>query len=164
MLWLLSCIGAGMANSDPRRFPFPPAIPVIALLASWGLGQVWPIAVPWPNWTFWAGLALFTLPHLLGIWAHRTFLRHRTTVNPRGDVAEIMTDGPFRYTRNPMYLSLMPLYVGGSLLFRLPWAWILLLPVFVVLNFGVIVPEEKYLEAKFGAKYLRYKQRVRRWL
>jgi protein-S-isoprenylcysteine O-methyltransferase Ste14 len=55
-----------------------------------------------------------------------------------------------------MYLSLLLLYVGGSLLFRLPWAWIL--------HFGVIIPEERYLEAQFGETYLRYKQRVRRWL
>jgi protein-S-isoprenylcysteine O-methyltransferase Ste14 len=102
-----------MTDPDPRRFPFPPAIPVIALLASWGLGQVWPIQAAWPNWTFWAGLVLFTVPHVLGIWEHRTFRRHHATVNPLGDVVEIMTDGPFRYTRNPMYLSLLPLYVGA---------------------------------------------------
>jgi protein-S-isoprenylcysteine O-methyltransferase Ste14 len=163
-LCFLRCIGAGVTDTDPRRIPFPPAIPVIALLASWGLGRLWPIPMAWPNWTFWAGLVLFTVPHALGIWAHRTFRRHHTTVNPRGDVVDIMIDGPFRYTRNPMYLSLLPLYVGGSPLFHLPWAWILLLPVFFLLHFGVIISEEKYLEAKFGERYLRYKQRVRRWL
>ena len=77
---------------------------------------------------------------------------------------EIVNDGPFRYTRNPMYLSLLPFYVGGALLFQLPWAWVLLLPVFLGLHFGVIVPEEKYLESKFGETYVRYKERVRRWL
>ena len=75
-----------------------------------------------------------------------------------------MTDGPFRYTRNPMYLSLLPHYVGGALLFQLPWALILLVPVFLVLHFGVIIPEENYLEEKFGERYLRYKHHVRRWL
>ena len=63
-----------------------------------------------------------------------------------------------------MYLSLLPLYVGGSLLFQLPWAWVLLLPVFLALHFGVIIPEERYLEVKFGDTYLRYNQVVRRWL
>jgi hypothetical protein len=51
-----------------------------------------PIPLEWPNWTFWVGLLLFTVPHALGIWAHRAFRRHRTTVNPRGDVMNIMTD------------------------------------------------------------------------
>jgi len=118
---------------------------------------VWPIPLVWPSWTFWTGLVLFTVSHTLGIWAHRTFRRHHTSVDPRGDVVEIMADGSFRVAQNPMYLSLLPLYVGGSLLFQLLWAWVLLLPVFLALHFGVIIPEERYLEAKFGDTYLRYK-------
>ena len=153
-----------MTGDDPRKFLFPPAIPVVGLLASWVLGLVWPIPLAWPNWTFWVGLLLFTVPHAFAIWAHLTARRHRTTVNPRGDVKTIMSDGPFRYSRNPMYLSVLPLFVGGALLFRLPWAFVLLLPVFLALHFAVIIPEEKYLEAKFGETYLSYKRRVRRWL
>jgi len=53
-------------------------------------GLVSPIPLEWPNWTFWVGLLLFTVPHALGIWAHRAFRRHRTTVNPRGDVFEFV--------------------------------------------------------------------------
>src|SRR6266446_3950020 len=83
-----------MSDSDPRRWLSPPAIPVIALLASWGPGRVWPIPLVWPSWTFWTGLVLFTVLHTLGIWAHRTFRCHHTSVNPRGDVVAIMADGP----------------------------------------------------------------------
>jgi protein-S-isoprenylcysteine O-methyltransferase Ste14 len=152
------------SRDDPRRFPFPPAIPVIALLVSWGLGRIWPIPLVLPNWTFWLGLMLFTVPFLVAFWAFRTFSRHRTPVDPRGDVAEIVTDGPFKYSRNPMYLTLVTAYVGGALLFNLAWAWVLLIPVFLSLHFGVILPEEQYLAMKFGDPYLRYKERVRRWL
>ena len=60
-------------------------------LAQQSLGWCRPF-LEWPNWTFWVGLLLFTVPHALGIWAHRAFRRHRTTVNPRGDVMNIMTD------------------------------------------------------------------------
>lgn len=157
-------VAPSLRQQDPRRFPFPPAIPVIGLLASWGMGYVWPLHIAWPAWTFWAGLALFTLPHALAAWARRTFRRHRTGVAPRGDVAEIVSSGPFRYTRNPMYLTLIILYIGGTLLFRLAWAPLWLIPVFLTLHFAVIRPEEQYLEAKFGADYVRYRQRVRRWL
>ena len=154
-----------MANdSDPRRFPFPPLLPVLVLLASWGLGRLWPLPLTYPRWTFWVGLVLFTVPHALAIWAHRTFVRHHTTANPTGEVKTIASDGPFAFTRNPMYLALVVLYVGGLLLFRLTWAAILLLPMFLLLQYGVIVPEEKYLEAKFGAAYADYKRRVRRWI
>jgi protein-S-isoprenylcysteine O-methyltransferase Ste14 len=63
-----------------------------------------------------------------------------------------------------MYLSLIPLYIGGILAFRLPWAVILLPIVFLLLQFGVIVPEEQYLEAQFGDEYKSYKQQVNRWI
>jgi protein-S-isoprenylcysteine O-methyltransferase Ste14 len=150
--------------TDPRKIPFPPAIPLVALLASWGLGWIWPIAVDRPNWAFWLGLILFAAPLLQAIWAVRTFARHRTPVDPRGEVSEIVTAGPFSYSRNPMYLSLIIAYVGCALMFNLPWAAALLLPVFLVLHFGVIRREETYLAAKFGEPYLSYMRRVRRWI
>jgi protein-S-isoprenylcysteine O-methyltransferase Ste14 len=153
-----------MAANDPRKFPFPPAIPIVGLLASWGLQEVWPIALDWPEWTFWVGLVLFVAPFALVAWAQLTFRRHGTVVDPRGDVAAIVDDGPFRYTRNPMYLSLLVSFFGGSLLFRLPWAWPLLIVVFLALHFGIVLPEEQYLEGTFGDAYRRYRERVRRWL
>ena len=75
----------------------------------------------------------------------------------------IVATGPFRFTRNPMYLSLLVLYVGATFAFRLPWALVLLVPVFLALHFGVIIPEEQYLEATFGEPYRSYRRRVRRW-
>jgi|SRR6516162_3702694 protein-S-isoprenylcysteine O-methyltransferase Ste14 len=149
---------------DPRRFPFPPLIPIIALLISSWMGRLWPIHASWPEWTRWVGWALFTIPHGLAIWAHITFRRHQTTVNPRGQVSQMISSGPFAYTRNPMYLSLIPLYIGGALAFRLFWAFILLIPVLILLNFGVIRPEERYLATRFGPMYRDYKSRVPRWI
>ena len=153
-----------METTDPRKFPFPPAVPVIALLLSWALGRLWPIPFARSSPTFWVGLALCILPFALPIWAGRTFHLHQTTVHPRGEVGAIATDGPYRFTRNPMYVSLLLVYLGASLVFRLPWAWILLPAVFLGLHFGVIIPEEEYLQAKFGETYLNYKTQVRRWL
>jgi protein-S-isoprenylcysteine O-methyltransferase Ste14 len=153
-----------MTVDDPRKFPFPPLILIVGLLASWGLQHVWPLPVVWPHWFLWVGLFLFLAPHALAVWAHLTFRRHHTVVNPRGDVSAIVTEGPFRYTRNPMYLTLLIAYVGGALLFELPWAWLLLPVVFLALHFGVILPEERYLTAKFGPTYASYKNRVNRWL
>src|SRR5712692_4125641 len=130
-------------RKDPRKFPFPPALPIIALLLSWGLGRIWPIAFSLPAWSRWLGLAIFTLPFGLSIWGVRTFRRHDTAVKPTGDVTQVVTSGPFKYTRNPMYLSLIVVYLGGMLFFRLPWAMILLVPLFLVLHFAIILPEEK---------------------
>jgi protein-S-isoprenylcysteine O-methyltransferase Ste14 len=150
--------------ADPRRFPFPPAIPVAGLLLGWGLGRLWPVEANWPAWSQWAGWVLLLAPLLLAASAARTFQRKHTPVNPLGDVTTIVASGPFRYTRNPMYLSLMVSYIGGTFAFRLPWAIALLVPVFLALHFGVIRLEEQHLEATFGEPYRQYRSRVRRWL
>jgi protein-S-isoprenylcysteine O-methyltransferase Ste14 len=149
---------------DPRRFPFPPAIPIMALLLSWGMGRLWPVDVDWPAWSRWVGGVLVFTPPLLVLSAALTFRRHQTAINPLGRVTTIVSSGPFRYTRNPMYLSLLVIYAGGMLAFRLPWAAILFIPVFLALHFGVIIPEERHLDTAFGEPYRSYRQRVRRWL
>jgi len=63
-----------------------------------------------------------------------------------------------------MYVTLLVTYIGGTFAFRLPWGLLLLLAVFVLLQFVVIIPEEKYLESNFGDEYISYKRTVRRWL
>jgi protein-S-isoprenylcysteine O-methyltransferase Ste14 len=152
------------ASADPRKFPFPPGIPLAALLASWVLGRIWPIDVVWPAWTRVAGVMLFLAPWLFAGWAIRTFRRHGTVVDPRGVVTTIVTTGPFRISRNPMYVTLVTSYVGAVLAFHLAWGGVLLVPLFLALHFGVILPEERHLEAKFGDEYRAYRRRVRRWL
>jgi protein-S-isoprenylcysteine O-methyltransferase Ste14 len=149
---------------DPRRFPFPPAIPIAALFLSWLAGGLWPVSMNWPAWTAWLGWTLVTVPFIVVAAAIAMFRRHHTPVNPRGHVATIVAEGPFRFTRNPMYVSLLLSYVGGMLAFRLPWAALFFVPVFLALDYGVIRPEEQHLEATFGERYVLYKQRVRRWL
>ena len=157
-------VGLQPAPRDIRRFPFPPGIPIVALILSWILGKLWPIEVNWPPWTHWAGWIFFTIPFLFAIWAVITFRRDHTVVHPQGQVTKIVTAGPFRYSRNPMYVTLLVTYIGGTFAFRLPRALLLLLPVFLLLQFVVIIPEEKYLEPSFGEEYISYKRAVRRWL
>jgi len=151
-------------TDDPRRFPFPPAITVIALVLSWLAGRAWPILLSWPSWTAWVGWTLFVLPLPFAAVAVVTFRRRHTAVNPLGEVTTIVAEGPFKYTRNPMYVALVVNYLGAMLAFRFPWAALLFVPVFLALHFGVIRPEEQHLEAVFGPSYVTYKRRVRRWL
>jgi protein-S-isoprenylcysteine O-methyltransferase Ste14 len=150
--------------SDPRRFPFPPAVPLVALLFSWGLGKIWSFRIQWPGWLQWAGWALFASALLLVGWAIATFRRYHTTPDPRGKVSTIVTTGPFRYSRNPMYVALMLIYIGVMLVSRMGWAVIFLFPVFLTLQYLIIVPEEQHLRAAFGDDYIAYNRRVRRWL
>lgn len=152
------------ATTDSRRFPFPPGIPLIALLLAWLLGRIWPIPLQWAAWTRWIGWCLFFAPFLLVFWANWTFRRHHTVANPRGKVTTIVTDGPFLYSRNPMYVSLLVFYIGAAVVLRLLWGAILLVPVFLALHYIVILPEERYLQAAFGDQYASYLRQVRRWL
>jgi protein-S-isoprenylcysteine O-methyltransferase Ste14 len=152
------------STSDPRKFPFPPGIPLAGWLLGWGLGALWPIHLSWPIWTRWIGCFLFVAPWFIAIWAFRTFQRQNTSVDPLGKVTTIVAEGPFRYTRNPMYLTLLLVYIGGILLFHVAWSAILLLPVFLALRYGVIAREERHLQTIFGEEYNEYCRRVRRWL
>ena len=92
------------------------------------------------------------------------FRRAQTNVDPRKPTTAIVTSGPYRFTRNPGYLGMALVFSGISLMADAPWAFLLLLPTVAVIDRGVIVREERYLEGKFGEEYLTYKGRVRRWL
>ena len=100
---------------------------------------------------------------LLG-WFEQTIHRAGTPANPYKPVSGIATEGPFRYTRNPAYLSMTMIYAGISGLANALWAILLLPLALLVVQRGVIEREERYLERKFGEEYLRYKERVRRWI
>jgi protein-S-isoprenylcysteine O-methyltransferase Ste14 len=92
-------------------------------------------------------------------------MRHAgTPANPYKPVSHVVTQGPFRYTRNPGYLAMATIYMDVASLANALWA-VLLLPVaLIVVQRGVIEREERYLERKFGEEYLRYKAQVRRWI
>ncbi len=97
-------------------------------------------------------------------WALWLMARHDTALLPGGSTSTILDRGPFRVSRNPLYLGLIALDVALALLWPSFWA-LLLVPVGIVaLWWGAILPEERYLSAKFGADYDAYRARVRRWL
>ena len=92
------------------------------------------------------------------------FKKAGTAIPPWEPTTALVTTGVYRFSRNPIYLSVVLIYVGLSLLFAWGWALLLLVPVLVILQLAVIRREEAYLERKFGASYLRYRESVRRWL
>ncbi len=109
--------------------------------------------------------AVFFIPGLLlARGAFRAMRRARTTANPYGESTAIVQEGAFRYTRNPLYVTLALFYIAASLALNAPLA-ITTLPVALLLvHFGVILREERYLETRFGAEYMSYKAKVRRWI
>lgn len=110
------------------------------------------------GWPFLGGGVL-----LLG-WFEWAMRHADTPANPYKPVTHVVTEGPFRYTRNPGYLAMAMIYTGIAGLANALWA-VLLLPVAMfAIQRGVIEREERYLEGKFGEEYLHYKARVRRWI
>jgi protein-S-isoprenylcysteine O-methyltransferase Ste14 len=110
------------------------------------------------------GAILFIGGFFLGFPAMRGMLKAHTSPNPHRPTTTLVFDGTYRITRNPMYLGMLISYSGLFIFFQNPW-FLLFLPILMWLfTAWVIIPEEKYLEGKFGKEYLDFKTRVRRWV
>lgn len=100
----------------------------------------------------------------LAIWGRRTMKAAGTNVDPSLPALAIVSGGPFAFTRNPLYLALIVLFTAIGVALADPSFLVFLLPLTLVLQFGVVLREERYLDAKFGDVYRGYKARVRRWI
>ena len=103
------------------------------------------------------GLAVFAV-------SVREFRRAGTSVVPGEPSTVLLECGPYRYTRNPIYISFVIFYFGLAIMLTSAWMLVLLIPVLIILQRGVVEREEAYLQAKFGAAYGKYQARVPRWL
>ena len=142
----------------------PPIVGVLYLGVAWELEYLLPniriISLPYHR----IGLVLIGAGLVLAVWSVLLFKRARTPIDTFGTPTALVADGPFRFSRSPMYVSLtvvlsgIAVYVG-----TLPW---FLVPVAFALtmNASYIPREERNLERQFGQEYLNYKNRVRRWL
>ncbi len=110
------------------------------------------------------GIPCIALAGLLTRSAFQEMRRANTNIDPRQPAKALVTEGPFRYTRNPLYSSLTLMYTGIALVANALWAMLLLPVTLFIINRGVIEREEHYLERKFGEQYLNYKASVRRWI
>jgi protein-S-isoprenylcysteine O-methyltransferase Ste14 len=147
------------------RFP-PPFVFLLGLVAALLLnrGVRLPLAAPEPAWMFRIGIALIVAGLGLAAAGMITFRRHHTAIIPFHPAALVVTSGPYAFTRNPMYLGMTILYIGGGLLLDTWWALILLPVVVIIVDRAIIQREERYLSRTFGAEYDAYRIRVRRWL
>ena len=92
------------------------------------------------------------------------FARAGTPVMPWRETRRLVVWGPYRFSRNPDYVGQALLVGGLALLFAVPWVFLALLPALLILRYGVISREERYLERRFGEEYRQYCAHVRRWL
>jgi protein-S-isoprenylcysteine O-methyltransferase Ste14 len=154
---------AGAPQTSGVRFP-PPLIYVAGLLAAWLLDRLVALPALDDAWGGILSIVCFVIGGALLLSSFRLFRRGRIDVRPWRPTSALTLSGPYRFTRNPMYLGMAFVYVGFALLFELTWALLLLPIVLLVVQTQVIAREERYLEARFGAEYHAYRARVRRWL
>jgi protein-S-isoprenylcysteine O-methyltransferase Ste14 len=116
------------------------------------------------GWWLAVGIILSGVGLALVVSALVLFKKHQTPPQPHKPTRKIVSVGPYRYTRNPMYLGGNLVLLGLSFLFYLPWIWFLFLIGLPINHWGIVLAEEEYLERKFGKKYRDYKKTVRRWI
>ena len=157
-----------MSDHAGVKFP-PPFVYAVAVLGGWWLNRNWPLpmrsdvtsglsAAAVVAWVLVAAaLCLLATPAVL-------FISRHTSILPMRPSSALVVAGPYRFTRNPMYLGMALLTVALGLWLNTWWVIILLVPALLVIKRFVIDREEAYLRRRFGAEYEAYTRDVRRWL
>jgi len=154
-------------DRTPDILFFPPTLSVVAPLLAIALEWLLPLSLlPPPGLTLLtgAGILLLGAAAILNLQGDRAFKAALTNVNPREPALVLVETGPYRFTRNPMYLGMVLLQLGLGFTFSLDWALVTTPVLWALLHFGVVLREERYLSARFGAPYDAYRTRTRRWL
>jgi protein-S-isoprenylcysteine O-methyltransferase Ste14 len=136
------------------------------LFAAWALG--WALPLAWPGTDDGgaraAGIVIGVAGVVLFVWAALTLRRHHTTILPDKGADHLVTDGPFRFRRNPIYIAHVMILFGVAELTKNIWFALLALVYALLVTWLAILPEERHLEAKFGDAYRAYKAATRRWI
>jgi protein-S-isoprenylcysteine O-methyltransferase Ste14 len=150
--------------NHPRIWIAPPWILGIPFVAGMALQWFVPLRLPLRGVALALGLLCAFPAAAILIAASRSFRRKGTSMLPARRSRALITGGPFRVTRNPLYLGLVLLYAGVCLAAGAGWPLLFLPIVVALLHWIVIRPEEAYLESRFGDDYRAYRARVRRWV
>jgi len=142
----------------------PPILTVLHIVVAYLLARFFPLPFAVSPVVENIGFALVVVGFLFGLGAFLEFRRARTTLDPHGSVASIVTSGVYRFSRNPIYVGFLLMVIGIPLNSGTYWGAVLAPIFFLLCNRLVIEREEAYLEKKFGDAYTSYKSRVRRWL
>lgn len=160
-----------MSKTDLQNAPHgpgirlhPPIIYAISILIGIGLHKQYPLVMPLEIYGRLYGGIFFSLACVIAGLSLREFLRADTDVRPDKPDRVLITTGPFRYTRNPLYIVLTLTQITVAVWFNNAWILLMTIPSIVVITQYAIKREERYLAKLFGQDYVEYRQHVRRWL
>lgn len=153
-------------STAPSAVPWPPLLFAAAVVAAISMNRIWPLS--WPGLDDLAarviGLGIGVAGMVLAAWALVVLGRAGTTVRPDRPSSALVTSGPYRRLRNPIYVADVMMLLGLAELTKNIW-FALLAAVFAILVTRLaIIPEENHLEGRFGDDYIAYKERTRRWI
>ena len=143
---------------------WPPVAIGLPLIAGWLMTRALGDPVELGAWRVPVGLALAGFFVGWNGWALWLFGRHETGLLPGQATNTLIDAGPYRVSRNPLYVGLLALYVSLALLVPTVWGLVLVPVAALLLLWGAILPEERFLRERFGAEYDDYTRRVRRWV
>ena len=145
----------------------PPPFVCLAFAVLMGGVAYFSSSIPLPGIFRWSLIAMFLIAGMFyGPPAIRTFIRLKTTIDPVNiaNASQVVSSGPFAYSRNPMYVGMLMLLLAWAAYLSVAWTALGPILFFAYITRFQIMPEEKAMEAKFGQAYLAYKKRVRRWI
>ena len=151
-------------KDTPDVIALPPLIYLAFLLIGLVLGYLWPAGIFPESIRYGAGIAVIVFSGVIVAVSLWGFKKADTSFRADRPSTALITGGLFRFSRNPVYVSMSLLYAGVAVLLDNLWVLLLLVPLHIIMHYGVIVREERYLEGKFGEEYVRYKAAVRRWI
>jgi protein-S-isoprenylcysteine O-methyltransferase Ste14 len=154
-------------DKDRPNVRIPPPLVFFAFLCIAGVLEYW-FKLNYPKGPLGLritiALIVFIFSGYLALHAFLVLKRRGTYIDPNRPTTQIVDDGPFRISRNPMYLSLVLILLALSVLFLSLWFFLSAICLGLVFNHIAVLPEESYLEHKFGDRYKEYKSKVRRWI
>ena len=152
------------SKSSPKVMPFPPLVFFGALGLGTLLNWLMPMHSYASEWSQRIGGILGFVGTAFGLWGVWTLRRAGTGVRPDQPVTALVTGGPYRFSRNPLYVALTMIYVGITVAWGAWWPLATLVPALAVVHWRIVRREEQFLEIRFGDEYRAYRARVRRWV
>ncbi len=141
----------------------PPLLMIVSLAAAFAMNWVQPVPIP-IQWLRWLGVLIVLGGLSLAFLAVREFIAAGTTLDPHSQATTLVTSGPYRISRNPIYLGFLLMEVGLPLAGGTPWGLFFAPLLIISYNQLVIRFEEAHLQKRFGLQYREYHSQVRRWL